>query len=154
MSSRIVWMALALVVAACGSPSEPAPPSQSGLPDPPAGRVRVLGSIIGYNRDDPRISIVQNGRTVSVSVTTYGGGCHSGGETVVQVSGLFVDITPYDFTATTGTVCTQPLLSFVHEATVRFDVVGTAHIRIHGVDARANNWAGKQVVVERTVAVR
>ncbi len=120
----------------------------------PDGRVRVLGSIKGYNEGDPRIGVSVDGRNVTVSVTTYGGGCHSKGETEVRVQGMVADIMPYDYTAPPGTVCTQPLLSFGHTVTVRFEAAGTARIRIHGIDAQANGWQGRQIVVEKTTVVR
>jgi hypothetical protein len=126
--------------------------SQTG-PD----RIRVLGAIMGYNLDDPRIEIVQDQRTVTVRVTTYGNGCYSQGETETAVEGLEANIRPWDYTfsARSDRACPDVLLSFVHEAVLRFDDAGTVRIRVRGIDAgqAAGGSRGEVVTVERTVAV-
>jgi hypothetical protein len=152
--SRGTAAAAAIVVAACTSAMDAEPdPQGAGVG---VDRVRVLGEIAGYNQDDPRISVVASGRTVMVEVTTYGGGCHSKGETEVSRSGMTADVVPYDYTAPPGTVCTQQLLSFRHTAAIDFPGSGTATIRVRGIDRRtksAQNMTGSQIVVERTVVL-
>jgi hypothetical protein len=147
-------VAAAIIAAACTSAMDAEPdPHGAGVG---FDRVRVLGEIAGYNQDDPRITVVASGRTVLVEVTTYGGGCHSKGETEVSRSGMTADVVPYDYTAPPGTVCTQPLLSFRHTAAIEFDRAGTATIRVRGVDRRtksAQNMTGSEIVVERTVVL-
>ncbi|HSJ08862.1 MAG TPA: hypothetical protein VK928_03090 [Longimicrobiales bacterium] len=145
-------LALALL-GACSSSTDPL--DDGGVPGPD-GLVRVMGEIKGYNQGDPHIRIDASGRDVTVRVTSYGGGCHRKGDTVVKVDGLVADITPYDRTAPPGTMCTQPLLSFEHVATVRFDRTGGARIRVHGIDAsarHAGNMRGEEIVVEQVVPV-
>jgi len=121
-------------------------------------RLRVLGEIKGYNSGDPQILIVlQEGRRVDVSVTTYGGGCHSQGETEVDIQGLTVTVTPYDYTALPGTGCTRQLVAFTHRAFVQFRNSGTARVRVRGLDAgnrSAGNLLGDTLVVEQVVEVR
>ncbi len=119
--------------------------------------VRVMGEIKGYNNDDPRIEIVPGTRSALVRVTTYGGGCHSRGDTEVRVDGMVATVTPYDYTAPPGTVCTQPLISFIHEANISFPSSGTALIRVRGIDRStrsAQNMIGDTITVERSVEVR
>lgn len=152
----IATLLVGLAVAACATSTEPGTDGLAGSTGNP-DRVRVLGAIKGYNSDDPRIEVSAAGRTVRVIVTSYGGGCHSRGDTEVSVSGLTADVTPYDFTAPAGTPCTLPLLSFRHEAEIRFDRGGTALIRVHGIDAstrNAQNMEGTRIVVERQVELR
>jgi hypothetical protein len=115
----------------------------------PRDDVRVLGAIAGYNQDDPRIRITTAPGVATVTVTTYGGGCHRKGETEVQLRGRKAVITPYDYTAPPGSVCTQPLLAFQHVATLDFGAPGGAHIVVHGMDDRQ----GKEITVERTVTI-
>lgn len=121
-----------------------------------ADRVRVLGAIAGYLDGDPQVTIQQDGRTITVLVTTYGGGCHTQGETEVVIDGLMATVTPYDYTATPGTGCTDQLLSFEHRAVVQFPSGGTAQLRIRGIDRRGRsetNMVGDTLVVTRTVAI-
>ena len=117
-------------------------------------RVRVLGEIAGYLEGDPQVGIEQDGRTVTVLVTTYGSGCHTMGETDVVVEGLTATITPWDYTAPPGTACTDQLLSFEHRAVVQFATSGTAELRIRGIDISsrsATNMVGDTLVVTQTV---
>jgi hypothetical protein len=153
------WGILALfvfVVSCVALTTEPgAGPSEADHGDG-TSRIRVLGSIAGYNNDDPRIDLVPGNRSVLVRVTTYGDGCHSKGETEVQVDGMEALVTPYDYTATPGTVCTQQLVSSIHETTVPFSGSGTALLRIRGLDRSrmsAQNMIGDTIVVERSVVV-
>ena len=115
-------------------------------------RVRVLGSIAGYNDDDPQITLDPDGRNVTVAVTTYGSGCHTLGETEVEISGLEAKITPFDYTAAAGTGCDRMLRSFVHSVTLSFASEGTARIQVRGIDNRGS--AGDTLVIERAVELR
>jgi hypothetical protein len=145
----------AIVLASCTSAMDVQPdPQHAGGAG--TDRVRMLGAIAGYNNDDPRITIAATGRTVVVEVTTYGGGCHSRGETEVSRTGMTAEIVPYDYTAPPGTPCTMQLLSFRHTAAIEFDQAGTATIRVRGIDGSsrsAQDVGGTEIVVERKVVL-
>ena len=152
MRFAVVVLAAASMACANGLAAPAEAPEAGAATD----RVRQLGEIKGYNNDDPRIEISTSGRTVQVVVTTYGDGCLSKGDTEVRVEGLEADITPYDYTAPPGSVCTRQLVSVRHTATVTFSGAGEATIRIHGIDASkrsAANMRGDRIVVERKVRV-
>lgn len=122
----------------------------------PPGRVLHLGLIAGYNNDDPRITLTQDGRRVDLSITTYGDGCHSRGITDVVLTGLEALVTPYDYTATPGSTCTRQLVSSIHRASLQFDRSGTARVRVRGIDAgtrTSSNLVGDTLIVVRTVAI-
>lgn len=57
----------------------------------------------------------QAGVPFQVSVRTYGSGCHSRGETVVEVAGVHVDVRPYDILSGRHT-CNSILRMFDHAA--------------------------------------
>lgn len=153
------WMALAMMVlAACQSTAEPEITARGEEASEAVGdRVLVLGTIAGYRDGDPDIGIVTSGRSATVRVTTYGGGCHSKGPTEVVVEGTEVLVTPYDYTEPAGTPCTRILNVFTHEATVTFGGPADAVIRVLGIDmsrASAEDMDGDTLVVSRTVHVR
>jgi hypothetical protein len=131
------WFALITpVLFACTSTTQPV-------------EMRVLGSIEGYNLDDPRIEIGGGVRSASVRVTTYGGGCHRQGEVEVHVEGMLAEVAPYDYVFVgEGVVCPDILLTFQHEATVDFAGSGEAEITVIGI-----NLHGDTVRVQRLVNV-
>jgi hypothetical protein len=128
----LTWIA-GLVLVGCSSLAEP-------------NATTVLGTITGFNQDDPRIGVATAGRAVTITVTTYGNGCYSQGPTQSHTTGMTVSITPYDRVA--GRVCTDILQSFVHAATVEFPAAGSVLIRVRGRDI-----AGDTVAFERTVSL-
>jgi hypothetical protein len=145
----IIAVAAAAAVAACSLTLGPEGDRAGGLEGG-----QQPGAIKGYNMDDPRIEVAVNGRDVTVRVTTYGGGCTARGWTDVSVSGLTADIRPFDYVAPAGTICTMQLLSFIHEASIRFDRSGLATLRIHGSDAgHGTGGPGGPIVVEREVRI-
>lgn len=140
-SARLLPFLFILLAAGCSLGTDP-------------DRVRVLGQIAGYLEGDPQVSLEQDGRAITVRVTTYGSGCHTPGETDVVVEGLTATITPWDYTAPPGTGCTDQLLSFEHRVAVQFASSGTAELRIRGIDIgsrSATNMVGDTLVVTRTV---
>ena len=152
MRFAVVLLAAACMACASGL-AAPADGPESGAS---AQRVRILGTIKGYNTDDPHIDVSSSGRTAQVVVITYGDGCLTKGDTEVRVAGLVADITPYDYTAPPGSICTRQLVSVRHTATVTFAGAGEATIRIHGMDASnlsAANMRGDRIIVERKVRV-
>lgn len=117
---------------------------------------RQLGTIAGFQLNDPTITVIPDGRTVAVSVTTYGGGCESQGETEVAVNGLSAVITPYDYTSTSTGACTDILRSFVHSTSIQFGTAGSARIVVRGLDGgsrTAKNLRGDTIEVVRTIGI-
>ncbi len=94
---------------------------------------RQIGVIAFYH--DPVVITVPDtvvaGRSFSVSVRTYGGGCVGQEDTEVWSTGLSIDITPYDVHSG-ARICTDILKAFDHTATLTVMEPGTAQIRFHG----------------------
>lgn len=86
---------------------------------------------------------------VTVSVTTYGGGCTHLGDTQVAVSGGTAELRPYDVTETVG-ACPTIVNRLVHQAEVIFDQVGTATVRVYG----RSEPGGLPLVETRTITVQ
>lgn len=141
---RLITLALLAAALGCSSTTEP-------------DQIQVLGTIMGFNQDDPRIEVTADGRVVTVRVTTYGNGCYSQGVTKTSVDGLEATITPLDRTVapSSNVACRSILLSFTHEAELHFDASGTARILVRGLDASTASAGnrGATVTVERTVEV-
>jgi hypothetical protein len=95
---------------------------------------RVPGVISFYGESElaevPESAVA--GEPFEVMVVTFGGGCITQDGTEVDVSGLEVDVRPYDLESG-GEVCTAELRLFEHRATVTVAVPGTAEVRFHGV---------------------
>ena len=95
------------------------------------GERRVVGHI-DFRLND---ALPQVPETATVAVPqvirlwTYGGGCHEGGDTAVEVEGQKAVLTPYDFLdIPLGGVCTMQRKAFEHVAVVVFRRPGTARI--------------------------
>lgn len=102
--------------------------------------------------EDPKIEVpdtVEQSSPVRVGVTTYGDGCVRKGETEIEVQDSVVVVTPYDYRRK-GVACTAALVSFAHEATLRFAAPGTARVAIRGREGRS----GGLIRVERKIIVR
>lgn len=128
----------------------------SSSPTEPPEQLRQLGRIAGFNQDDPRIEITTSPGHARVRVTTYGGGCHSEGETQVAVYGRNAVIVPWDYADARAFACTDVLRSFVHETTIVFGSSGPARITIYGLDSRglaAGNPYGTTLAVERNIVI-
>jgi hypothetical protein len=98
-----------------------------------ADSVRVPGTIQGYDHDDPRVTISQQGREVSVTVTTYGDGCLEKGETEVQVEGARATVAPFDYVPRPGTHCPRILRRFEHAVTLVFTEGDTGMVVVRGL---------------------
>ena len=108
------------MVVACGGPTEPEARKEIG--------------VISFYHDAVVITVpdaVEAGIPFELSVRTYGGGCHTRGTTDVDVTGLRVDVRPYDIHSGHD-FCTQPLLMFDHVAMVTVHESGQAIISFHG----------------------
>ena len=72
------------------------------------------------------------GHSFDVRIVTYGNGCVSAEDTVIEaLSDEAFDITPLDRRRTSGN-CTSKLCTFPHEATIVFDTPGTKTLRFTG----------------------
>lgn len=115
---------------------------------------RLLPGIIEMDASHPAMvelpQSVRIGERFTVAVTTYGGGCSSLGDTQVGVTGLQVDVRPFDYeTITENAGCTRELRMHRHEASVWLEEVGTATVRVHGRRLPAD----EAVTITRTLTV-
>lgn len=114
----------------------------------------VLGAIAGYTDRDPRIDLAVEGRTVRVTVVTYGGPCDSAAQTSARVSSLDAEIVPYDYR---GGCPQRSLETIEHAVTIVFAESGTARVTVRGIDASTRssaNLVGDTVAVLREVVLR
>jgi hypothetical protein len=74
------------------------------------------------------------GSSFTVRVATFGGGCESLEDTTVELVEDGAIVTPFDRTHIPGEneACTDPLLTFFHEASLSFSSPGSKIVRIHG----------------------
>ncbi|MGQ0560285.1 MAG: hypothetical protein ACT443_00260 [Gemmatimonadota bacterium] len=101
--------------------------------------VRVLGTIKGFDDNDPHVDIVGIGRFITVTVVTYGDNCFSVAETEVRLNGMTAFVTPYDLDRR----CPERIqVNLSHVATVQFPGTGTAEIVVRGLDASVRNESG------------
>lgn len=114
---------------------------------------RVLGTIAGFDSTDPHVVLSSAGTAVTVGIRTYGNGCYSVAETVVDVDGLEATVTPYDY----DPGCFQRDLKLLdHSATISFPSQGTALIRVKGLDVSklsGTNLQPDTLLVERTIEI-
>jgi len=152
---RLAPLALAVLLASCGSLTQPDPSSsalslEQPLPTVVGKTALRAGNIRFYG--DPLIVDVPASATAgvpfTVSVTTYGGGCIAEAETVVQVNGWRAHVVPYQ-RVSIG-LCTQELRITKREASVTFAVPGQAVVRVIG----RKQPEDELIEVERIVVVR
>lgn len=145
---RITAAALLLaILPACDQIS-----SADGGGDRDGRTVTRPGSISFYDQPE-RVTVpdtVTAGVPFTVEVDTYGGGCASEGETRVEVTELATRVSVFDqdFIPRDG-ACTDPLLTFTHQATVRFSRAGTATLQVRGrrEPGNAAHTAERRIVV-------
>ncbi len=143
---RRTCMVLTMLLLGCNSPTQS---HLNSALEPAAGdRVRVLGTIVFGKESE--ITLLPQGRTVSVSISTFGPGCYRKGETEVSVQGLEAVVTPYNYAPPPGSPCTRDLRTFAHTATLPFQGSGTARIRVHGLSTATNPY-GDPITIERSV---
>lgn len=115
---------------------------------------RKLGAIAGYQSGDPPVAIEVNGRTATVTFTTYGNSCYTSAATEVRLIGLAAIVTPYD----NDPGCLDRMLKHIeHRAVIRFAEPGAARILIRGIDVStrtAQDMVGDTITIQRTVDVR
>ena len=121
------WTALTSVVvllAACQTKDvfDPGWTREVGVSDPEQSSVQMISA-----PTQARVNV-----PFSVTVRTLGSSsCTRVESTEVTVSGLDVDITPYDEYARKAPACTDDLHAFEHPATVTVATAGQARIRLH-----------------------
>jgi hypothetical protein len=109
-------------------------------------------AIIETSGDPVRVIVadtVARDTRLPVTVTTYGDGCFSKGETEVAVNGLFALVEPYDYVEMRSG-CVGVLRVFTHEASVQFAEAGTATVRVMG----RRTWESGVLSVDFTVVVQ
>jgi hypothetical protein len=74
---------------------------------------------------------VERGERLAVNFYTFGGGCVSRGRTEISIRGLDATITPYDVHSGAGN-CTDEIAFLDHTTWLRFELEGTATIRVYG----------------------
>jgi hypothetical protein len=80
---------------------------------------------------------VQRGVPFVATVATFGSGtCTRPDGAEVHVSGLIAEVTPYDLKATRG-ACTDDLVPYPREVSLRFDQAGEALVRVLGRTLRS-----------------
>jgi len=144
MNSRSITLLATATLIACAHPADIAAPDENG---------RVIGTIEdhGLKLQLQLPSTVMHGEDFTVSVTTYGGGCISKGDTDVDRDGLTPVITPYDIDSSRpDTYCTLILKYITHEAVLRFDTPGVATLIIRGQQKPSREIFS----VQRTVIVQ
>lgn len=94
------------------------------------GERRVVGNIDFSAGGGPQIpETATAGVPQVITFYTYGGGCHEGGDTEVDIDGQTAVVTPYDYLdVPLDGVCTLQLKTFEHSAVVVFRRPGPARI--------------------------
>jgi len=112
-------------MAGCASNTEPSGPTTERRP-----------ALLSFYSDSATVTLpdtVRRLQPLTITVTSYGGGCISQGETDVAVSDLQAEIRPYRYELVgPDVICTTELRVFDHVATVQFAKVGTASVRVFG----------------------
>jgi hypothetical protein len=97
---------------------------------------------------------VTRGTAFEVSVETFGGGCtRSTGRTDVRITGLVLEIRPYNETRRSD-VCTDDLIMLTHQAFVQFSQPGVALVRVVGAQEPTQGAGTGSAEVTRQVVIR
>lgn len=110
---------------------------------------QVIGTIEGFTSSDPIWSVSAAGRSITVTVTTYGDGCSAKGDLHLGVRQVerVIEATPYD-QRQVGLPCEAILKTFEHSRSITVGQSGEWTVILRGVDAD-----GSQVEYQQTVAV-
>lgn len=140
MSQRVSFLALLAFVVACAGPQSPDAEFALVLERGPGlhpGVVKFVYTPVSVELPET----VAAGQAFDITVSTYGNGCFSQGETVVsQTSAASVLIEPFDevfmFSGDVAEgelfVCNSIGHRFYHTVTVRFDRSGFAFVTVRG----------------------
>jgi hypothetical protein len=157
-NNLILPMLLALSLVGCATPRAPADTrSKPAIRELPNGMVveRRVGTIeqsnsqAGVNVPDS----VARGEEFVVEVTTWGSDCVGKGDMEVQVTGLSIVLTPYDWEVIRlppNTGCRVAVIFHEHTASLRFDQPGEGRVVVRG----RRKPSGEVITVERRIEVR
>ena len=102
----------------------------------PGARTERRPALLSFYSDSAQVTLPDTAKRlqpITVTITSYGGGCISQGETDVAVSDLQAEIRPYRYEVVgPGVICTLELRVFEHVATLQFAKSGTATVRVLG----------------------
>jgi hypothetical protein len=86
---------------------------------------------------------------VRVTVTSFGNGCTTAGQTETVVAGLVAVVRPLSVEPPPGTVCTMELRTLTHTTVLRFSDPGEATVRVLGSEQPGDT----PVVLDRRITV-
>ena len=107
----------------------------AGSTEPSGVRTERRPALLYFYSDSTRMALPDSAhrwQPVTVTITSYGGGCITQGETDVAVGDLLAVIRPYRYEAVGPVACTAELRIFRHVATVQFAQLGLATVRVIG----------------------
>ncbi len=126
--------------------------SAGGLDGPET--VRGAAILVDYG-DTTTVTLstsVRVGVPLSITVTSFGGGCITRGETESTVRGLEAEVRPYRYEIVRlppNMACTDEFRIFQHTTSLQFGEPGDAHVRVLGLRRPGD----APYVVEREVQV-
>jgi hypothetical protein len=123
MRFRILFVGVPFFLVACATPTD-------------VGS-EVMGTIVGYNDDDPRISLTVDALAIEATIVTYGGGCYAFGRTDTKLSdeAFRIDILPFNAVPSASASCSRILKEIPHTVSVPVERPGQYTIVFHGLDA-------------------
>lgn len=106
----------------CGFPTEP-------------GRRLVPSSIAGFEEGDPHVDVQVDGRSLTITVVTYGNACNEKGElrTAVSRESRTIQVLPHDWLLHRE-ACDDILLTFKHSEVIDVGVEGVWTVVVTGLD--------------------
>ena len=119
-------------------------------------RERVLGTF--WDEESETVTLpseATRGEPFEVQVRTVGDGCTEPGETEVEVRGLEVSITPFDYQTipASNSACPAYAKELVHTTSLILEQSGTATITFYGQNSDYSS-PERLMTIERTVTVR
>lgn len=142
-----------LLLAACGNDG-----GAQNLPDADPGTDELLVGIIDFLGESADVlmapATAQVGMPVSVTVSTYGGGCESASSMDTSANADTVTLVPYDRTyRQPGDICTSVLRRLPHTTQLTFPSTGTWTIVVRG-RRQTISQPDSIVEIQQTLAVQ